>query len=325
MTINLAETNFQALQSEWAELLTRAYSNNIFLTFTWQNLWWKQFDNNGKLHMLAFRDRQKLVGIAPLVEKGSSIYFLGDTDLFDYHDFIVDSKYLNDFYDELSSYLTTGPWSSIKLYSLHNDSPTLKHLPEKICSMGWSSKITLEDSVPGMHLPQSWDEHLATLGKKHRHELKRKIRRLEDNGPYNVLTADGVSGTDVNIEEFLGLMKASKEEKSRFMTTDRESFFREMVDILSSEKTLNMYFLEVGGAMVASVICLDYNGSRFLYNSGYNPEFSFLSVGLILKAFTVRDAIESGFQYFDFLRGNEPYKYHLGAQEGQISTLELSR
>lgn len=325
MAITLAETNFEALSKEWTELLPRAYSDNVFLTPTWQNLWWTQFSKSGKLHLLAFRDREKLIGIAPLIEKNSSIYFLGDTDLFDYHDFIVDSKYLDDFYDKLSSYFTASPWSSIKLHSLGNESPTLKQLPGKICSMGWNSKIVLEDSVPGMNLPQNWDEHLAKLGKKHRHELKRKIRRLEDNGPYNVISSGDVNSSKVSIEEFLDLMKASKEEKSRFMTADREVFFREMVHVLSSEKTLNLYFLEVQDHIVASAICFDYNGSRFLYNSGYNPQFSHLSVGLILKAFTVRDAIESGFHYFDFLRGDEPYKYHLGGQESHISTLELSR
>ena len=46
-----------------------------------------------------------------------------------------------------------------------------------------------------------------------------------------------------------------------------------------------------------------------LYNSGFDPAHAALSPGLVLLARVVRDAIERGMRRFDFLRGEERYKY----------------
>ena len=40
--------------------------------------------------------------------------------------------------------------------------------------------------------------------------------------------------------------------------------------------------------------------TRLLYNSGYDPEFSYYSVGLLLDALCLREAIEQKLRYFDF-------------------------
>ena len=76
-----------------------------------------------------------------------------------------------------------------------------------------------------------------------------------------------------------------------------------------------MFFLELGNERVAGVICFDYLGHRLLYNSGYRLEYGRYSVGLLLKALVIEDAISERLSYFDFLRGAEPYKFHLGGQD----------
>ena len=62
-----------------------------------------------------------------------------------------------------------------------------------------------------------------------------------------------------------------------------------------------------------------------MYNSGYNPEFSSLSVGLINKAFTIKESIENEMKVYNFLRGTERYKYHLGAQDKLVMDLSITR
>ena len=83
--------------------------------------------------------------------------------------------------------------------------------------------------------------------------------------------------------------------------------------------------MELDGAIVAGVLCFDYAGRRFLYNSGYRLAQASNSVGLLLKALCIRDAIENGLTYFDFLRGSEQYKYHLGAQTYNLYSLVVNR
>ena len=76
---------------------------------------------------------------------------------------------------------------------------------------------------------------------------------------------------------------------------------------------------------VAAAMCFDYGGARLLYNSGYDPSYGYYSVGLLLKALCLKDAIEQGKAYFDFLRGPEPYKYDLGAKNTALYQMVVTR
>ena len=62
-----------------------------------------------------------------------------------------------------------------------------------------------------------------------------------------------------------------------------------------------------------------------MYNSGFDPAFADLSVGLLLKATTIRDAIERGLDSFEFLRGDEQYKYHLGGVDQAVYRMTVVR
>ena len=82
---------------------------------------------------------------------------------------------------------------------------------------------------------------------------------------------------------------------------------------------------ELDGVRVAACINFDYGDSYLLYNSGYDPAYSQLSVGFVNKAWSIKDAIESGKRTFDFLRGTERYKYDLGAEDRSIYTIRIRR
>jgi len=62
-------------------------------------------------------------------------------------------------------------------------------------------------------------------------------------------------------------------------------------------------------------MCFDYNGKVYLFNSGYDPEYSILSVGLLSKLLSIKDSIERGRKCYDFLKGAEEYKYRLKGRE----------
>ena len=76
---------------------------------------------------------------------------------------------------------------------------------------------------------------------------------------------------------------------------------------------------------MASCICFDYADTYLLYNSGYDPEYSSLSVGLLNKAFCIKEAIEVGRDTFDFLRGTERYKYDLGGKNSSVYQMVIRR
>ena len=99
------------------------------------------------------------------------------------------------------------------------------------------------------------------------------------------------------------------------MNSRMESFFRSMAGAMAEAGLLRLGILELDSQPVAMLMGFDYNGTMYLYNSAYNPEYDSLSVGLLSKALCIKESIQEGKKRFDFLKGNETYKYHLGGQK----------
>jgi CelD/BcsL family acetyltransferase involved in cellulose biosynthesis len=89
---------------------------------------------------------------------------------------------------------------------------------------------------------------------------------------------------------------------------------------------LQLLFLQVQGKKAAALYNFDYKGRIWVYNSGFNiVEFGYLSPGVVLTARAIENAIGLGRRQFDFLRGNEAYKYRFGAQDTTIHDLQIMR
>jgi CelD/BcsL family acetyltransferase involved in cellulose biosynthesis len=135
------------------------------------------------------------------------------------------------------------------------------------------------------------------------------------------------AGTDANendIAIFLHLFRDSRQDKSAFLTPQMESFFRSIARAMAEQKMLRLNILELDKKPVASTMCFDYRNTVYLYNSGYEPDYGWLSVGVISKALCIKDSIERHKKRFDFLKGAEAYKYHLGGQELPLYKCSLS-
>ena len=318
--------DFESIRDEWEQILPNCLTNTVFVTPLWQQIWWRHFGQDSQLHILSLRDDDGILGIAPLALSGDGVIsFLGDTDLFDYHDFLVIKGKEAAFYDALCDHLMEMDWHTLDLRSLPQDSPTLRYLSTLAESKGLDVEVLEEDKAPIAYLPPTWDEYLAGLNKKNRHELRRKLRRLEAADNAHQYACNDPDNLTSDMQDFFTLMRASSPDKDEFMTPVREEFFIEVAHELVKRDQFKLYFLEVGGKRVASCICFDYANSYLLYNSGYDPNYSHLSVGLLNKALSIKDAIEEGRQSFNFLKGTERYKYNLGAVDNAVYNLEVTR
>lgn len=314
--------DFEEIESEWERILPDTFANTIFVTPWWQKVWWKHFGQSANLQILSVRHDYDIIGIAPLMLNDGVLSFLGDTDLFDYHDFLVINGRESEFYNALCEYIVEMDWQSMELKSLREGSPTLEHIKTLAEAKGYKVEIEHEDVSPFVTLPPTWDDHVATLRKKDRHELRRKLRRLDRDSEAKQYACDVPAD---HMDEFFTLMRASRDDKDDFLTPEREEFFKKLAVELSSRDQFKLYFLEVDDVRVASCICFDYAGKYLLYNSGYNPEYSPLSVGLLNKALCLKDAIEEGRETFDFLRGDERYKYDLGGHDQSVYQMVVHR
>ena len=317
--------SFQEIQTEWEELLTLSPVNTLFLTPQWQQVWWDTFGDGKKMAGFYVRTSEGVMAIASLARQGNAVTFMGGPETFDYNDFMVRPGFEPTFFGQLLQCLEQKNFDTLTLYSLAENSPTLAYLPERARQEGYSVEVAEEDVAPGLALPSTWEDYLAQLSKKNRHELRRKFRRLESTENWRWYCVDEEDQAMARLDDFLRLMRMSDLEKERYMTEQRETFFRNIARLTSQMGLLKLFFLEMNGETVATALCFDYGSSRLLYNSGYNPDYGYFSVGLLLNALCLGDAIDRGKEYFDFLRGSEPYKYHLGGQNHSLYQMVVKR
>ena len=321
MTCAAPTNSFAGLLPLWEDILSRRPWSSVFLTPEWQQTWWAEFGKDDELRLFTVGPLDAPLGVAPLQLQGDRLSFLGDTDLFDYHDFITAEPA---FYPALLDCIETEPWRTFELASVPEWTPTFDLLPQAARHRGYNVLIEQEDVVPGIELPGSWDEYLALLRKKDRHELRRKLRRLESAGQTTMRLADA-STFDRDLDTFQEVMAESREEKRDFLSPERQSFFGRMARRMRDAGSLKLFMLELEAEPIAAVLTFDYAGRRLLYNSGYRQDYAHLSAGLLLKALCIQDAIENGLTYFDLLRGAESYKYHLGAVDSAIYRIVVNR
>jgi CelD/BcsL family acetyltransferase involved in cellulose biosynthesis len=305
-------------ERRWNGLLAQARQPSVFLSWQWQTAWTRAFLNSRPLHLLRVSDDAgMLAGLLPLYDEAVGLRrFVGGVDVSDYLDLIVPAGREEEVWQALLQH-RAGESTEWDLRAIRAASPTLDILPRLCPAAGLRADVEREDRCPVLELPGSWDAYLERLSGKDRHELKRKIRKLEREMPGTSVRSHGsVEGWGDALAEFLRLHRLSKVGKERFMDERMEAFFRDATGALAAAGWARLWFLDWNGAAVASFLCLENldlaGGSVGLYNSGFDPLHAKLAPGIVLLAHVIRDAIGRGVPVFDFLRGEEPYKYGFG-------------
>ena len=301
-------------EPRWNGLLDQARLPSIFLTWQWQTVWARAFLGGRPLHLLRIADDAgTLTGLLPLYDEApGERRLVGGVDVSDYLDLIAPAGREEDGWQALLHHRAGDP-AAWDLHGIRALSPTLEILPRLSLASGLRASVEREDRCPVLELPSSWETYLEQLSGKNRHELKRKIRKLERELPgTSVRSHASPEGWEGELAKFLRLHRLSKVGKARFMDERMEGFFREITRALAAAGWARLWFLDREGAGVAAFLCFEYRGSVGLYNSGFDPQHAKLSPGIVLLAHVIRDAIERGVALFDFLRGEEPYKYAFG-------------
>jgi len=322
---NTPITSFQDNEGEWESVLQDSPANTLFLTPQWQKVWWDTFGDGRTMCGFSYPSSDGVAAIASLAKSGDTLSFVGSQDTFDYNDFPIKPGHEEGFYQTLLESMDELDFQKMQLDSLRESSPTLELFPYMARSRGYKVEIEQEDVTSGIDLPGTWDEYLGILNKKDRHELRRKLRRMDAQTDWKWYSISEPAKVSERLGEFISLMRLSRADKDEFMTPERELFFHNITQRMAEMGQLQLYFLDMDGSTVATSLCFDYGGSRLLYNSGYDPEYGYFSVGLLLNAMCLKDAIDQGLTYFDFLRGPEPYKAHLGGQQRSLYQMVVTK
>ncbi len=322
----------QALEEDWNRLLENSASRVPFLRHEFVSSWWQtlgggEWDQGDLFVLFVEHPSGQPQGIAPLFLHRNKLLFIGTHEIADYLDFIAPADRLEPFLHTVFEFLDeqSAAWETLELYNLVQDSPSLSLLQTCAHNKGWEFQKDVLQPAPCLRLPESWNAYLEGLDSKYRHEIERKIRRAEGYFlPVDWYFVDDPSHLEGELDAFLELM-AHHPEKAEFLTDVMESHLKKTVRRAFQEGWAQLSFLTVGGKKAAGYLNFDFNNRIWVYNSGLNPMFENISPGWVLLGYLIQWAISAGRASFDFMRGDENYKYHFGGDDRFVVRARITR
>ena len=226
-------------------------------------------------------------------------------------------------------------WDVVDLRRLRADDASLPALEDAFRDAAdthqWQVVREEEDVCPVATLPADgdWEAYLASLDKKSRHEIRRKMRRAESSGPLEFRLVDP---TPEAVDAFIDLHQSRWGDEGLFPDTPggerSRRFLHRLAELETAEgdgRQLQLGRMDAGGRLVFATVGFDDGTTCYFYNAGMDPEARELSPGVTGTAAYIRDRLAAGRRRFDFLRGNESYKYEWGAVDEPIHRLLVSR
>lgn len=227
---------------------------------------------------------------------------------------------------ELMAALAERPeWDAADLRGLPSGGAWLGALEAGARDAGLEPDVGPSDVAPLMELPGSYDQYLAALPGRQRHEIRRKERRLREAFPDVRVTDATPLSMERDLEAFFELHRASPGAKGGFLDEDMERFFRGLAEELGADGTFRLAFLEAGSRRLAAAVGFRDRDVFRLYNSAFDRDAGRVAPGMVLTAELVRSAILEGCRAFDFLSGDLGYKYRFGARRRPLERLTLRR
>lgn len=302
----ITQVPVHAAEERWNTSLEGNTLRVPFLSYTWHSLWYRIFRKEPYALILSVHDHT----VAPFIRTGNTVSFSGGEEIADYLDIIGPDQKKEESWRDILSFLKSLGVTQLRLRNVPESSPTFTFfagLPR--------ASVQKEDTTPILALPGTWEEYLATLTRKWRHELERKIRKVEREHPGIALRESSNPASDINT--FLSLMGKDRA-KQKFLTGPMKQFFSEMAAAFGNQ--LSLLIISLGDDKAAATLAFTQEKKYYLYNSGFDRTCC-QNAGFYLKAQSIKLAIERGFTEYNFLQGSERYKYELGGKDFGVFTI----
>jgi CelD/BcsL family acetyltransferase involved in cellulose biosynthesis len=315
---------------DWSALVTADPAGTFFHTPGFLKLYWEEFADEPDHLLLAFAEEDgEQVGAVAFERLDGVLRFLGGTEVTDYMGPVGLVHAQPNVAKELFAGLArTDDWAEADLRGLAEDRAWLGLLSEGAAAQGFSVEVMDDQNgvAPFLPLPGSYEEYLSALPSKLRHEIRRKVRKLEDDvGPWTVTLATQET-LEPLLDRFVELHRTSEGPKGVFMQPGMEIFFRRLGEAFLPGGVFSLTFVErEAGEKLAGSIGFVFEGTYSLYNSAFDRGYQASSPGMVLVAEDIRLAIDAGCTAFDMLKGDYAYKYRFGASPRAVKRLVVRR
>lgn len=321
---------FAGLAPQWNELLHASEADCPFLTHEWLHPWWKHFGSSRRLQLLAVRDNDELIAIAPL--------FLapGPAGMFSRLEFLGTGRAGSDYLDIIVRRGREGQslQALAGAMSARKRALRLTHLPaasaasrlaDALAEDGWTLRASQGGVCPVVHLTgHNWDSYLGSLGASHRANFRRRYKALTQRFD---LRFEAVTDEAARYEALTTLMdfhgRRFGNRSTAFVTPTMREFHHEATGRALAAGWLRMYVLRLAGAPAAVMYGFSYDKRFYFYQHGFDSQYEPFSAGLVLMGLTLRAAIEEGASEFDMLFGTEKYKALWASDHRSLTQLQV--
>lgn len=323
ITLNVSIINhsreFYSLRDEWNDLLKLSQSNTIFLRWEWLYNWWQVYGKGSyRLFIVAVRDNDRLIGIAPFYIKMRlgffrEINFLGSNIVAsDYLDFILLKGKGKDVISSILLFLEQHKkyWDVLQLSDVPSNSDNIDLIEQSF--QKYKIIINKKYTVcPYIKLNLPWDNIFSSYASILKNTIKQKSKKFERIS-YSAFDKikPGHDSADY-FSKFLHLNKLSLKRRgieSPFLDKKFLTFHKKIIDELLDKEMVKFYFLKIGTQYIAGIYILVYDCKYYYYQSGFDPAWKKISPGTLLFHYSIKTAHEEGAKEFDFLQGDEAYK-----------------
>lgn len=307
-----------AIREEWEDLLSRCGRATIFQTWEWNAAWWETFRRGKRLRLLLARSNDKLVGLAPLYISRhlgtplKRLAFVGNG-ASDYLDLLAADEHEAEVCKTVVHHLRQmRGYDLADLQQLRPISVLRSQFDDSTSSNRVANTVSKpQEPCPYVELPSDWEEYTKRLGKKMRSNLSYYDRLLSK-------TFENAETRLARSEELTEAMNAL------FMLHQRrwndlllpgalggkrtQAFHQAIARRLMERDRLRLHLTRIDGRTVAALYCFRFRDTYSYYLGGFDPSLGKYSLGTVLTAHAIRQAIAEGCREFDFLRGDEAYK-----------------
>jgi CelD/BcsL family acetyltransferase involved in cellulose biosynthesis len=308
----------ETLADEWGNLAAACVTSTVFQTYEWIGAWWRHFGHApGRcLHIVTFRTEDGLlVGLAPLMTSYwyatpfRRLSFIG-TGASDYQDILAlpgrEADVAQAFYSHLAS---LAGWNICDLQQIRTNALLRHRDPVDLDGLSWFD--VEQEPCPYLDLASSWDQVLEGLGKKTRSNVRYYDRSLEKvyEVDFGHVTTNEELGQEIEILFELHRRRWNQRWLPGVFSGKKvQNFHRDVTQALLERDWLRLFYLRLDGETQASLYCFSYGDRICYYQGGFEPSLAKLSLGTVLTARAMHQAVLEEKSVFDFLRGDEPYK-----------------
>lgn len=338
VTLSHQANDLTALREEWQALQARSSTSGIYQTWEWVSTWWAHFGEDKQLWLLQARDSQgSLVGLGVLVldlyqpQLGSvdgrswrQLEFPGARENREHLGFLLEpgleAQILQAFIKSIRK--QQRDWDVLRLSGIASDSPILATLESLNTSWERGESIV----APYIPLTGDWEEYVSRWGSNKRKSQRKRLRLLDADFPDNWSFQQVTQPQEIHpaLDKLVDLHQAVWEERGEvgaFGDPQDKRFLYALAERFLAAGWLRLFHVTLDGTVVAVLYSYEHRGRVYDLVSGIDWDYRQYNVGHILTQLAIQNAVRNGVDEYDFLWGDEPYKYEWRAQDREHVTL----